>query len=468
MRLGMGLRLYDIVLRRLFGGSTLLNGLVSYWALDESGGVRYDSVGDNDLTDNNTVLYLSTVPSGVFAYFNRDADNGEYFSYAGKVTPTSGSWTLAGWVYRPGTNDALNIYGEYNISITDFYLDIHSTAGVRLVINDSSSGSSYANILDTLTPDPGWVFIVAAYDSVQKKAYLRVNDTYENYGSALTNGPKVNGTQSNFSRGGAGYGHTKFICGRWGLWSRLLTSAEITSLFNNGKSKAYADLSSGEKTGLTSWWDMGEASGVRYDSVGGNDFTDYNTVPAETTSGSYAKNSTAAWFVRANLESLSLTAGPHIGAEYTFSAWVKSDLITNGLSQNVVSGHNGYAHMNVYAPYSTGSTIYAEWSHFNTTWKRVNSGTITIAPYVWHHYVAMARGNVLTMFVDGAKTTGDTTTGPPDVASSNYTLKIGNANASLAVGGLIDEVAYWSRALTDDEVAELYAAGAGKFYPFSE
>jgi hypothetical protein len=32
--------------------------------------------------------------------------------------------------------------------------------------------------------------------------------------------------------------------------------------------------------------------------------------------------------------------------------------------------------------------------------------------------------------------------------------------------GRIDEVAVWDRVLTDDERAELYAAGAGKFYPF--
>jgi len=38
-------------------GSTLLDGLVSWWDLDEESGIRYDSVGSNDLTDNNTVGY---------------------------------------------------------------------------------------------------------------------------------------------------------------------------------------------------------------------------------------------------------------------------------------------------------------------------------------------------------------------------------------------------------------------------
>ena len=36
-------------------------GLVSYWALDETSGTRYDSHGSNDLTDNNTVGYTTGV-----------------------------------------------------------------------------------------------------------------------------------------------------------------------------------------------------------------------------------------------------------------------------------------------------------------------------------------------------------------------------------------------------------------------
>ena len=38
-------------------GSSLTTNLISYWKLDETSGTRVDSVGNNDLTDNNTVLY---------------------------------------------------------------------------------------------------------------------------------------------------------------------------------------------------------------------------------------------------------------------------------------------------------------------------------------------------------------------------------------------------------------------------
>src|SRR5512137_2929130 len=77
-------------------GSTLLNGLVAYWPLDEQSGTRYDAVGDADLTDNNTVLASNAGPSGTVASFV--AANSESLSVA---TPWNGttSVTIAGWVY---------------------------------------------------------------------------------------------------------------------------------------------------------------------------------------------------------------------------------------------------------------------------------------------------------------------------------------------------------------------------------
>jgi hypothetical protein len=63
-----------------------------------------------------------------------------------------------------------------------------------------------------------------------------------------------------------------------GFWKRKLTASEVTSLYNSGSGKQYADLTDGEKVGLESYWNLDESSGTRVDSHGTNDLTDNNTV----------------------------------------------------------------------------------------------------------------------------------------------------------------------------------------------
>jgi hypothetical protein len=55
-----------------------------------------------------------------------------------------------------------------------------------------------------------------------------------------------------------------------GYWSRLLTAAERTHLYNAGSGLVYTDLTPAEKTGLVSWWELNEASGDRADQHGSN------------------------------------------------------------------------------------------------------------------------------------------------------------------------------------------------------
>lgn len=38
---------------------SLLDGLVSFWDMDETSGMRYDAYGPNHLADNNTVGYVA-------------------------------------------------------------------------------------------------------------------------------------------------------------------------------------------------------------------------------------------------------------------------------------------------------------------------------------------------------------------------------------------------------------------------
>lgn len=79
---------------------TLLDGLVSYWKLEEANGARVDSVvaSGNDLTDNNTVTQAVGV-LGNAAQFT--AANSESLSHADNASLGTGDidFTVASWVY---------------------------------------------------------------------------------------------------------------------------------------------------------------------------------------------------------------------------------------------------------------------------------------------------------------------------------------------------------------------------------
>ena len=94
----------------------------------------------------------------------------------------------------------------------------------------------------------------------------------------------------------------------------------------------------------------------------------------------------------------------------------------------------------------------------------VSGGTPTFASvdglpprYEWQHLVGTADGDTFRLYVDGvlaAKTAGSLP------APDGSPLRIGAAPPCQMFGGRMDEVEFWSRALSDDEIAAMYRANA--------
>jgi len=84
----------------------------------------------------------------------------------------------------------------------------------------------------------------------------------------------------------------------------------------------------------------------------------------------------------------------------------------------------------------------------------------------WHHAVLVKTGSSIELFVDNVSkgTDSDTFTGNFESAI----MQMGTEpNTPAFYSGAVDECAYWSRALTSDEVSQLYNSGNGNQYPFS-
>lgn len=212
------------------GSSTLLNNLAVYYNLNEVSGNRSDSSANaQTLTDNNSVSSTNGV-SGNAAVFA--SANSKYLSHADSTTlSVSSDFTIAFW-FNPtsGTRHGLmEKGGEYD-------LQVNNSSHVEFIVYDSVSGNS--DVIESSTTIAGstWYFVVAWYNSADKKAHIKVGaqggslSSQADAAAALTNGPK-DGT-SNFYLGYQS--SASFYDGsldEFGLWKRVLTGTEITTLY---------------------------------------------------------------------------------------------------------------------------------------------------------------------------------------------------------------------------------------------
>lgn len=221
---------------------------------------------------------------------------------------------------------------------------------------------------------------------------------------------------------------------------------------------------------LISYWKLDETTGDRVDSVvaSGNDLSVVNTVGYGT-----GIISNAASFDATNQQRLKIDDGDQTGLDITgdhsYSFWInmasvptyfaiagKDDGYTSGYELMQASGL-------LYINFASAPATYAQW---NAT--ALEAGDIGD----WVHIVVTVdvssatggiiykNGSPLSMSAKGGTATS--------VIGNTVEFHLGGrAENARTINGLLDEVGFWSRVLTSDEVTELYNSGAGLTYPFT-
>jgi hypothetical protein len=230
----------------------------------------------------------STLKTDLVASFDRL--NNEYLSITDADQSGlnfAGEFTVAGWINTTGLTSNNCIVSKW--SSGGFRLLQISTGQFRFYAADSGGVFRLVASSTVYTTSSGWLFVVAGYDGTN--IFLTVNDqatpnTYTFTGPVTTGGARVE-----VGKNGSTYNDGQLA--DVACWSRTLSASEITALYNSGTPRHYADLSTSEKVGLVSFWNLWEPRGTRYDSHGTNHLTDNNTVgaaqgPVEIQAGEYA------------------------------------------------------------------------------------------------------------------------------------------------------------------------------------
>ena len=214
-------------------------------------------------------------------------------------------------------------------------------------------------------------------------------------------------------------------------------------------------------TGLVAYYTMNEASGTLYDSTGNNNIT--------TFTGSYGATGklgncvsfagSTQYATVPNASNFTSTAGGSL----SINLWI---YMTNAHVTNhqMLFGSNSAYGPEFYLPEDQGTNQYDMRFKSGTQAAGDNTAT-TYAATTWYMLTCVKSGTTVTFYRNGAQC-GTPSTLTSDLTET-YTQYIGGDPSSEAFPGRIDEVGYWSRALTTGEITTLYNAGVGKTYPFS-
>jgi hypothetical protein len=233
--------------------AALSDNLIACWSLDETSGTRADSVGSNNLTDNNTVL------SGTGKFSNAadfETGNSEYLSIADNTDLSTGNidFTFAAWVNAEsvlGSNSGRYIVSKHGASGNfEWGMTHEDQASVeRFRANVVANGTSpFVSVAaDNLgTPSIAtWYYVVFWHDATANTINIQVDNGTANSTAHSAGVFDGNGT---FALGAYAQTPSKFFDGmidEAAFWKRVLTADERTELYNSGTGMACSSIEGG-------------------------------------------------------------------------------------------------------------------------------------------------------------------------------------------------------------------------------
>jgi len=222
----------------------LTDNLVAYWDLSEASGTRADGLGANNLTDNNTVTG-TTGPGSHNASLFTHANN-ESLSHTDNATLSMGDIDFTACVWIKFTTLILytNIFGQWNSSTNQRSWTVYYDDNTFLTFGASSNGTieTFLSNNNTGAITTGvWYFVVVWHDSIGNTMNFQVNEGTVKSAS-YTTGVFDSSAVFNF---GVHDGNTNYQDGAMamaGLWKRILTAGERTTLFNSNNALSYAEI----------------------------------------------------------------------------------------------------------------------------------------------------------------------------------------------------------------------------------
>lgn len=215
-------------------------------------------------------------------------------------------------------------------------------------------------------------------------------------------------------------------------------------------------------TSLVSWWELGEASGTRVDSVTatGNDLTDNNTVLSAT-----GKVGDGADHEQANSEYLSRASGASLQTgdiDISGCAWVNIESVSAGFNPAIFKkGANTSREYMLRILAATPAFEFLVSSDGTTATTLTHGTTLSLATwyFVWFKHDSAA--DLIYLGVNDGAAVSVAHVGGMIAAGGDFKTAWNDWTDTGIFDGVIDQMGFWKRMITDAEIAALYNGGAG-------
>jgi hypothetical protein len=206
---------------------------------------------------------------------------------------------------------------------------------------------------------------------------------------------------------------------------------------------------------LISYYKLDETSGTNVvDSVGTTNMTSSGITVNQD--GKIDKS----YLSDSDTDSVTTSSATSITGNFSINLWAYRTG-TATYTNNTIVEQGSYAS-------NTGFGFYINQSH-QLAW-RVNQNynnykaAATLTLNTWEMYTLVYNGSTIKIYKNGSEASSESFTTNP--TGSNLRRMFNRETNSEAYIGRLDEVGIWSRALTSDEVSDLYNSGSGLTYPF--
>ena len=473
------------------------SGLVGWWKFDEGSGTTTADSSGNGYT--GTLNNSPTWTTGKLGDALTFAGSNESVSVPDTAAlDLAGSWTVSGWVNFSSLPGAGNVawivektnasnQGNYSIGYENKFIDGNSTL---MVYYTSSGGSTYVEDPSPISLNT-WYLVTGVWDSSSQYLYLYINGSLVSAG--YTGAAPQTGSGVPLYIGNSQYNNSGLdgVIDDVHVYNRALSASEVYALYAGTRPGAEGDviynadkhvlqfcdgtnwipMAEGYPTsGLAGYWKFDEGSGTATaDSSGNNLLGTLTNGPTWTTSG---KINDALSFTAASNQFIDLGAPSalRVSGSYTVSAWVRpASLPTSGNVYMIFSSADsgGSDQWDLMATNNWGgggcATAAAQFGlGFDSGggYQCLASSGLTLNTGQWYHVAAVwdASASMQYVYVNGALAGRQSTGGNKPTGGAVSDIAIGASGCCGNIdnfNGVIDDVRYYKRALSDAEVAKL-------------
>ena len=427
------------------------NGLVGWWPFN---GNANDESGNGNNGTNNNCTFVNDRNGLAASAISLNGTNAYIDVPQSTSLNITNAVTISTWAFLTSYSNTVYIGKTFtNASSVEPYQLVTDALGHLLIYVGSSGGPLSYRMSSLVLPLNQWVHLTATANGTTFRVYINGVDAGVTQESQLYPFNGTNNYSVKFGKHRGSY-FTNGSLDDIGIWNRALTQQEITNLYTASTPPPCNPLASNLTNGLVGYWPF--CGNAQDESGSGNNGTlNGATLTSDRfgiTNSAYAFNGSSSEIIINHTPSLSLSG------DMSFSLWLKT---TN--PKNSATMIHKYQGGSVFLGFSvTLDNTNARLGRFDLGKQNllyVNTLTQdTITDGIWHHLVGVVSGNLQTFYLDGVlqNSLQNSNVG---YGTNSAPLVIGNDNCctnNRYFDGVMDDIAIWNHALTQNEITQLY------------